>query len=557
MVPPSPGGPPPLPPPPISPWWSDLKCAAGFEPDLEANGCVPCDAGEQGQIEEATGRQVCNMCPESTMQPHMGKVECVDCDDTGLNCDYKDKIEVNRKYWRPVDQDLNHSLQLTNPVPERSQPIQAVLCPWPDACLGGNVSGDVSCAPGHSGLMCGFCEPGFYRGSSICVACPSTLGSFGQAVSAAWIAGLVVFLLGIAAFLKLGANKDSPTGGPQTTGLALKFPRVARYLARMPPRWRQQVAAIGKIVLAFTQCLAPLTQFTMVRWPKTFTTFIERLDIGQQTADAVRLDSVIPAECLFGRRLGFYYEMVATLLLPLISFALILLVALVVYAIEHRSSKKEYAAAKAKHERFVRKNLNRFTTTSEKKHFEKEHAGPKEPLHWCASIKKKLNRPQVWTLNIWAWMVLFPVVTRKMVKMMPGQCREICSNEGECLRYLKDDPGIVCYEGMYWAGLVVALLVLAFWCIAWPFAIFRVTSLFQHRSKMDQERVSLFTGSYDDRFHVRRTPRRPQPSPACTGRAHELTRTKAHPAPPHARPRRRTPTPRSATPRKPPPRAAR
>ena len=58
---------------------------------------MPCDAGELGQIEEATGRQVCNMCPESTMQPHMGKVVCYDCDDTGLNCDYKDKIEVNRK----------------------------------------------------------------------------------------------------------------------------------------------------------------------------------------------------------------------------------------------------------------------------------------------------------------------------------------------------------------------------------------------------------------------------------------------------------------------------
>ena len=141
-------------------------------------------------------------------------------------------------------------------------------------------------------------------------------------------------------------------------------------------------------------------------------------------------------------------------------------------------------------------------------------------------MRSKLNRPQVWTLNIWAWMVLFPVVTRKMVKVMPGQCREICSNEGECLRYLKDDPGIVCYEGLYWAGLVVALLVLAFWCIAWPFAIFRVTSLFQHSgSKEDQERVSLFTGSYDERFHVRRTPRRPPRRPKSTAWSSRRTRT--------------------------------
>jgi len=423
------------------------------------------------------------------MQPYEGQVVCYDCDDTGLNCDYKDKVEVMRKYWRPAGQDLNQSLQLTNPIPERSQPIQAVLCPWPDACVGGNTSGNVSCAPGHTGLMCGFCETGFYRGSSICVACPGTLGTFGQAVSAAWVASLMFFLFGISVFLKLGAKKDSPAGGPQKPGLAAKFPRFARYMARMPPRWRQQMAAIGKIVLAFTQCLAPLTQFTMVRWPKTFTTFIERLDIGQQTADAVRLDSVIPAECMFGRRLGFYYEMLATCLLPLVSFLLILLVAFVVYAIEHSNSKKEYTVAKQKHDRLVAKNL---LATSE------DHPPPKPPI----SMKEKLNRPQVWTLNIWAWMVLFPVVTRKMVKMMPGQCREICSNDGDCLRYLKDDPGIVCYEGMYWVGLVVAVVVLLFWCIAWPYAIFRVTSAFHHSgSKMNQERVALFTESYDERFH--------------------------------------------------------
>ncbi len=79
------------------------------------------------------------------------------------------------------------------------------------------------------------------------MACPGTLGSFGQAVSAAWVAGLVVFLFGISVFLKLGAKKDSPAGEPQRPGLAAKFPRFARYMARMPPRWRQQMAAIGKI----------------------------------------------------------------------------------------------------------------------------------------------------------------------------------------------------------------------------------------------------------------------------------------------------------------------
>ena len=30
--------------------------------------------------------------------------------------------------------------------------------------------------------------------------------------------------------------------------------------------------------------------------------------------------SIVPAECIVGRRLGFYYELIATLLLPALSF---------------------------------------------------------------------------------------------------------------------------------------------------------------------------------------------------------------------------------------------
>ena len=36
----------------------------------------------------------------------------------------------------------------------------------------------------------------------------------------------------------------------------------------------------------------------------------------------------MPAECIVGRRLGFYYELVATLLLPALSFGVVSLIAL-------------------------------------------------------------------------------------------------------------------------------------------------------------------------------------------------------------------------------------
>ena len=125
---------------------------------------------------------------------------------------------------------------------------------------------------------------------------------------------------------------------------------------------------------------------------------------------------------------------------------------------------------------------------------------------------------------------------------MPGQCREICSNDGDCLRYLKDDPGIVCYEGMYWVGLVVAVVVLLFWCIAWPYAIFRVTSAFHHSgSKMNQERVALFTESYDDRFHVRHAARCDHPRIAYAARCGSPPRP-APPSPVRPRPAPSRPT---------------
>ena len=44
--------------------------------------------------------------------------------------------------------------------------------------------------------------------------------------------------------------------------------------------------------------------------------------------------SVVPVECIVGTRLGFFYELVAHLLLPILSFFVILLLALLVYSVE-------------------------------------------------------------------------------------------------------------------------------------------------------------------------------------------------------------------------------
>ena len=64
-------------------------------------------------------------------------------------------------------------------------------------------------------------------------------------------------------------------------------------------------------------------------WPEVFTDFIVAID--QFTVEAF---SIVPAECVVGRRLGFYYELVATLLLPIFSFLVIMSMALLLYGFE-------------------------------------------------------------------------------------------------------------------------------------------------------------------------------------------------------------------------------
>ena len=56
-------------------------------------------------------------------------------------------------------------------------------------------------------------------------------------------------------------------------------------------------------------------------------------------------------------------------------------------------------------------------------------------LHQEDSLLRMLNRPQVWTLNILAWLMLYPSVTRKALKTF--DCVQLL---GE--RYLRSDPAI-------------------------------------------------------------------------------------------------------------------
>ena len=96
-----------------------------------------------------------------------------------------------------------------------------------------------------------------------------------------------------------------------------------------------QFAATFKIGLGLVQCLSTLRSFSKVQWPATFVAMIEAIDLF-----LIEAFSIIPAECIVGHRLGFFYELCATLTLPLISFLVIMLMALCVYGYELRTTRR-------------------------------------------------------------------------------------------------------------------------------------------------------------------------------------------------------------------------
>ena len=90
-----------------------------------------------------------------------------------------------------------------------------------------------------------------------------------------------------------------------------------------------QISAIFKIGLGLVQCLSTLRCFSKVRWPDSFAALIQAVDLF-----LIEAFSVVPAECIVGRRLGFFYELCAMLTLPLITFFVVMLMALLVYGCE-------------------------------------------------------------------------------------------------------------------------------------------------------------------------------------------------------------------------------
>ena len=116
-------------------------------------------------------------------------------------------------------------------------------------------------------------------------------------------------------------------------------------------------------------------------------------------------------------------------------------------------------------------------------------------LHHENSLLKMLNRPQVWTLNILAWLILLPSVSRKALEAF--DCVELLGKT-----YLRVDPAIRCDDDEYRLILTIASGGVLFGCVLAPLLIIWHTTR-KHASpeRVSRARVALLTYSYQDRFH--------------------------------------------------------
>ena len=116
-------------------------------------------------------------------------------------------------------------------------------------------------------------------------------------------------------------------------------------------------------------------------------------------------------------------------------------------------------------------------------------------LHQEDSLLRMLNRPQVWTLNILAWLVLFPSVTRKALEAF--DCVELLGTT-----YLRADPAIRCDDDEYRLMFAIAAGGVLYACVLAPLVVIWQTAR-KHASpeRVSRARVALLTYSYKDRFH--------------------------------------------------------
>ena len=174
--------------------------------------------------------------------------------------------------------------------------------------------------------------------------------------------------------------------------------------------------------------------------------------------------SVVPAECIAGNRLGFYLELLATLLMPILcAFALFAMV----WLLDFRDRRQR-----------------------------------KRSAYWGPLLVRLHMNPRVYKVFTWMMLLMYPSIARKSLSVF--DCLPAGEgDEGDMHYLLRDDPAIQCFtsEWQQWAYISVSGIVV--FCLVLP--LIGLTAAWSyHRGSRDnliqRERIILLVGPYEDKY---------------------------------------------------------
>ena len=181
-------------------------------------------------------------------------------------------------------------------VAPRGTPPLCDKCPFKTACLGdGRGHGEVSCAAGHTGILCAGCEEGYALKDGECVLCDDEMGSVYGVLGGICGATLIIAALVIRTVMR--SSKDSEQ--------------------------LEAAQALGELKGALpTGVIKQLSSFITVKslMPLTFSlNFPDDLSDLFASLQVVRLDTGWVTRCLFGW--NFYHAAMLKLAAPFLIMA--------------------------------------------------------------------------------------------------------------------------------------------------------------------------------------------------------------------------------------------
>jgi hypothetical protein len=475
---------------PVPQWIADLTIQADLQlscpPGREAFGasCAPCRKGHY-----CIGGQALR-CLDGTWHNLTGQASnnsCMSCPSVGSRCLTGDTLEVLPGYFMATYKD------------EFSYKCASVA-----ACLGGPLTfGEDSCSQGHTGMICGGCKPGWYRGRRRCLSCVDLSDGSEDALAATktgTILGAASMLLLLFLVLLLFLRPPEAAGTCLQSLTEMLKPTLERFqldvsvaLQHVGPLF----SGLFKILLSYAQCLGAISRFTQVKWPAAFVNFMNMMN-----ELLPELLTVLPAECVAGERLGFQVELYSTLSMPIMGFIFTWLVVSFIRlsSINKRRGGKESIFAdeygndpvrirNAAMRQAIRKATGE-ADDSDDEEGDKELAPPMDYMGYswfttlCMSIRNASGHPKI--LNVYIFMMLwvYPMLCRKSLATFDCIAAGVDAS-GAAVYLLRDDPLVYCFTRSWILPAAAAGAGIVFYSLGVPFAAWWLA--YAHRRDVRRE----------------------------------------------------------------------